>query len=153
MKRKNTTIKSKGATVLLSMAIGVMTCSPVFAASSSSSWKLDMKHRFVQGCDTDSYHTLKKGTAYISGEIKNTKKKNKPSGTDPNSIYVLLLREKFGPDEAVGQAIDLGNKKKISFKNKKLGKTSCNSNKYYLQFYKIYEDDYSAKGSGDVKTE
>lgn len=70
MKSENTNIKSKGATVLLSMAIGVMTC-----------------------------------------------------------------------------------KKNISFKNKKLGKTSCNSNKYYLQFYKIYEDDYSAKGSGGVKTE
>lgn len=55
MKRKNTTIKSKGATVLLSMAIGVMTCSPVFAASSSSSWIFEMKHRIVQGCDIDSY--------------------------------------------------------------------------------------------------
>ena len=153
MKKRIRNIKSKGVTLMLSMTIGVMTCSPIFAATSSSNWSIDMRHRFVQGCDTGQYHKLKKGTAYISGTINNTKKKDKPSGTDPNAIYVLLLREKFGPDEGIGDTIKLGSKKKISFKKKKLGKTSCESDKYYLQFYKIEEDDYNAKGSGKVTTE
>ena len=40
------------------------------------------------------------------------------------------------------------------FKKKDIvvGTTSKKSDKYYLQFYKIYKDDFIATGSGKVKT-
>lgn len=77
---------------------------------------------------------------------------DKISNETPNDIYVLLLREKFGADEAIGEPKNLGNKETIKFTDKKLGTTSKKSDKYYLQFYKIYKDDFIATGSGKVKT-
>lgn len=144
--------KSKIVTGIFGATISAMVCLPVFAKTYTASWSFTMKHRFVQGCDNGQYYSLGKGTAYISGTIDNTLKSGKPAGTTPNAIYVLLLREKFGPDEGVGNTINLGDSTNITFSEKKLGKTSCKSSKYYLQFYKLYEDYYTATGSGTVVT-
>lgn len=148
-------MKRKLVTMFFGLVVGVMLFLPsitTFAANYKSYevWSFSMNYRFVEGCANDQYYDLEKGTAYFSGTIKNKVKSNGDTTYPPNTLYCILLREKIGPDVAVGSTMTIGNETSMSFTNKKIGTVSTKSSKYYFQFYKLEVDNYKCTGTGSL---
>ena len=125
--------------------IAIVSLFSIFSYAKSSNYSFNMKYRVVDGKENKEFHSLNKGTVYITGEHYEYSA-DQGATTNNYDIYYALIRSRLWFDKKCGSvcfSID-------EDPSGKLGTADKTSEKYYLQIYKVEDDGHNIKGSGTI---
>lgn len=142
----NEKIVRKSISMLVFLAITVITILPIYATSSNWGFSMNWDGRYVNGANNGVYHSLEKGGVQLSGTIENTY--SRPGALGPYKVYIELLNKtsgnSFGEISVIPKADAL---KYFSGTFSSVG----GGTKYYLVAYRTESDGRRIEADGTLK--